>query len=1021
VLKVIRHRPVQAVVIAALAALVTACAVLTPLYQRALEQASVQVQLAHAPASATQLQLTSNGILPDIYSGARFARPPLTREELEALVPRTLRDELGSPVAARVVIAETDHPSPSQGRVIWRAGECAHLTMQQGRCPSAAGEIAVSSADAHNFGWGPGTTLPATEVPPKGTPGNPATATFTVAGVYAGFGAGFWDGWALTGVSGTQPDRAEVAHDAWIAAEPTFDAVAWVNPLSELDFPLDPGATGIDQLLRLPPQADRLRLALARRPKGAASAHLSWDVTALTQPVLEGRRQARTTVPLLMAPLGVLGLVVLWMALTTAAEQRRPEVAVARLRGRGVRGARGYLLAELLTVALAGVPVGVGIAFGLGRLARGLVLPGNVALEVRAPVVAALVLAIAAVTVTTWVVADRVGREPIAALLRRVPPRRPGWALGTADAVALTASALIVGAFVTGNLTGPLALAAPAVLALAVGLVVSRAATPVATRLGRRMLRLGRPAPAIALLQVARRPGTRGVIALLTVAAAILVFAGNAVAVGGRNRAVAAAQEVGAPMVATLSGGSIATVEDVIADARVPAGSVTPVLVENAVGYDEQANLFVLPAAFSRIAALPPGAGARVTHALAAPDVAPIRLRGSELTMTMATTKLRTGTSPVRLALRLLGSDGLARSVPVAQLVAGTTAPRTVRVGAECATGCVVTGWELATDPANSVTGTITVGGLHGSDATPVPLGVTSDWSVVDPSARSALTATEAAAGSLTIGVHNAGRSDVLLQHRWVPSTLPAVVSGRLPQGASGRSFTGTGLAGDTAMTAAAHVRWLPRSGRSAALSNLAVAARIGVPLDPQAELQLWFDRDDAGLLARVRQAAEARHMSVLRVDREADALDELEQSASAWSLQLGVLVAVACLLVAALGVGIAGAASWRTRTRDLAVLRLHGTPASGLARVSLGEQLPVILVAVIAGTASGVLASQVAASSVPLLPTAPAADLLDTSLDWPVMLVLGLVAAVALSALGWLVGVLVARRTTLARLVEAP
>jgi hypothetical protein len=1020
VLKVIRHRPVQAAVIAALAALVTTCAVLTPLYQRALEQASVQVQLAHAPASATQLQLTSTGVLPDLYSGSRYARPPLTTEELDALVPASLRGPLGTPIAARVVVAATDHPSASQGRLIWRDGQCAHVTMQQGHCPRAAGEIAVSTTDARNFGWRPGTILPAAEVPPKSTPGRPTTTTLTVAGVYASSDARFWDGWALTGVSGTQPDREAVAHDVWLAAEPTFETVAWVNPVSELDFPLDPAATGVDELLRLPGQADRLRLALAQRPKDTATAHLSWDVTALTSPVRQGRHQARTTVPLLMAPLGVLGLVVLWMALTTAAEQRRPEVAVARLRGRGVRGARGYLLRELLSVALAGVPVGVGVAFGLAGLARRLVLPGNVAVEVRIPVVVALALSIAAVTLTTWVVADRVGREPIAALLRRVPPRRPGWALGTTDAVALTASALIVGAFATGNLTGPLALAAPAVLALAVGLVVSRAAAPVATRVGRRLLRAGRPGPAVAFLQVARRPGVRGVIALLTVAAAILVFAGNAVAVGERNRAVAAAQEVGAPMVATLSGGSIATLEQVIGDAHAPDGSVTPVVVQHAVGYDEQANLFVLPTAFSRIAALPEGAAGRLARALAAPDVAPIRVRGAELTMTVATTKLRTGTSPVRLAARLLGADGLARSVPVAELPAGTTTPRTVTVHAGCAATCVLTGWQLLTDPANGVSGAVTVADVHASDATPVPLGSPSDWSVADPSARSALTATAATAGSLTIEVANAGRSDVLLQHRWLPTTVPAVVSGDLPQGASGRRFTGTGLAGDTPMVATARVRWLPRSGHSAAIANLAVAARSGVPLDPQAELQLWFDRDDPALLTRVQRAADARHMSVLRVDRESDALDELEQSASAWSLQLGVLVGVACLLVAALGVGIAGAASWRTRARDLAVLRLHGSPSSRLTQVSLGEQLPVILVAVLAGSASGMLAARVAASSVPLLPTAPAADLLDTSLDWPVVLVLGLVAAVALSALGWFVGALLVRRTTLDRLVDA-
>ncbi|MBW8751937.1 MAG: hypothetical protein JF565_11010, partial [Propionibacteriales bacterium] len=76
-LKVIRHRPVQACVITALSALVTACAVFTPLYQRELDQASVHVELDHAAPGASALQLTSDGVLPSIYTGQREPVPAL--------------------------------------------------------------------------------------------------------------------------------------------------------------------------------------------------------------------------------------------------------------------------------------------------------------------------------------------------------------------------------------------------------------------------------------------------------------------------------------------------------------------------------------------------------------------------------------------------------------------------------------------------------------------------------------------------------------------------------------------------------------------------------------------------------------------------------------------------------------------------------------------------------------------------------------------------------------------------------
>ena len=64
----------------------------------------------------------------------------------------------------------------------------------------------------------------------------------------------------------------------------------------------------------------------------------------------------------LVAQLLVLIGVVLWMVLVAATDDRRPEVALARLRGRGRRGAAAYLLAELLPLTLSGVAIGVLVA-----------------------------------------------------------------------------------------------------------------------------------------------------------------------------------------------------------------------------------------------------------------------------------------------------------------------------------------------------------------------------------------------------------------------------------------------------------------------------------------------------------------------------------------------------------------------------------------------------------------------------------------------------------------------------------
>ena len=259
--------------------------------------------------------------------------------------------------------------------------------------------------------------------------------------------------------------------------------------------------------------------------------HVLTDLDDVTDEVRAQTRQAHRTVPLLMAPMAVLTLFVLWLVLGAATQQRRGEVAVARLRGRGPAGAVGLLLVELLPVLLLGVVPGAAAALLGGALARAL-LPGEAPFEAGPGFVPAVLLAVSALVLTTVAASVRVAREPLDGLVRsgRVPSQR--WALGALDAFLIAAVGTGVLVFVTGSLSGSFALAGPALLALFVGLLLAHVASPAASAAGRRQLGRGRLVSGLTLLEMGRRRETRAVIAVITVASALAVFSLDALAIG---------------------------------------------------------------------------------------------------------------------------------------------------------------------------------------------------------------------------------------------------------------------------------------------------------------------------------------------------------------------------------------------------------------------------------------------------------------------------------------------------------
>ena len=75
---------------------------------------------------------------------------------------------------------------------------------------------------------------------------------------------------------------------------------------------------------------------------------MSTPVPDLVATVVAGRSIVRTLVPLLLAQLALLAVTVLALMAHAAVEQRRPEIALARLRGRSRDGGGRVVMSERL-------------------------------------------------------------------------------------------------------------------------------------------------------------------------------------------------------------------------------------------------------------------------------------------------------------------------------------------------------------------------------------------------------------------------------------------------------------------------------------------------------------------------------------------------------------------------------------------------------------------------------------------------------------------------------------------------
>lgn len=623
--KLVRYRPGQALTVGLLAAVVVASAVFATLYDRATQQALVDVELSQAPVQESGLRLST----------PNTADLPAAVDELTQLLPGKARALYEPPVGGARGLAGVvaDRGAPALvGQMVWRADFCAHVKVIRGRCPRSAGEVAVSEADADWFGYRPGAAV--RFAGDKPTPESAAPiGGLRVVGVYRQHASAYWFGQRLTGMSGVldQTPERRVQHDTWLTPEATFDA-RHIPRLPEesatVELALNLRKAGVDEIAELAPVTRRL-MGQALGAGFTAATGLP-DIAA---EVNRQRDQTRVTVPLLMVQLGLLVVVVFWLVLDTLCEQRRPELALSVLHGRGRRGARWRLGSELLPPLLGGALLGGVAALAACAATTRLFLPGDAGVELRAAPVVAAVGSLSVLVVLVGVAAWRVMRAPVLSLLMTVGARRTGWGLGAWETLVLVASGTAVLGFVTGWLSGPVALAGPMLLALVVGLLLAHVVVPLATRSGSWLLRRGRLVVGVSVLGAARGQAARRTVAIVTVATALLVFSADVLVVGSRNRAAAAEQVAGARLVADVDGTDLAAVRHALREADPGGRAVTPVVRVQTPGIDATQTLAVVPDGFRSIALVRAGDARSVPwNELTPPRVSSVDVTGSRVT-----------------------------------------------------------------------------------------------------------------------------------------------------------------------------------------------------------------------------------------------------------------------------------------------------------------------------------------------------------------------------------------------------
>jgi len=1026
----LRYRWSQAMVLAGVSLLIGTCAAFAPWFARAVEQTVTTETLARQWNSAAWQVKT---VPKTTVGGSAEPTPP---EELDQLIPADLKQQFTPPVygrAAAVIWGLGDDRPTVQSRVVWRDGYCAQLELTAGRCPRSPGEVAASAADAKNFGLAVGATINAQPA------GIPARSPLRVVGIYqADAEAIFWFGRRPIGNSRQASDSQAALGDFLLTERDTLSAGPW-GAYSTLDTRPQPGSVRVDDLARIRQVTDQLEVQIAERGIDAQNSSGLIDVIDGIQ---AERRQATTIIPLVMVQVALFGVVVLALALATVVDQRRPELAVSRLRGSGAGSIGRALAVELSVPVLLGTVLGAAAGFAMLLAVRAAWLAGVPPLEVPWTVPAAVGLAALAGLAVVALSVRTVVRRPISSLLRRIAPRGSHRTIGLIDLIVIVvASAGLVTGLTSGG-RGPLPILTPTLLALAAGLAFAHLLLPAAGLVSRRALRNGRLGLALGALQVARRPAVTRLVAVVAVATGLVSFAGQAASVAGRNRDTRAGYETGAEAVLAIDTINLidftAAINKVDPDRR----WLTPVVLTQAPAAESLRAVLIEPDSYRRIAfrgdRLAETEGFGNLRAPAEPQ--PIKVVGDQLKVT-ADVGTTASYAPPTSDGEELAPEGRARTVILQATVVnqrrgarylvrfppiplGRSGPVQLSTPMDCRPSCQLIRLGIAREVGDPVgaKGEIAISHLATDTQPSIPLGSAQDWTSGPPAGDDDQShiAAKSRPNGLTLEVTSLG-SDLTLQHAAIPTPVPALVSQdfsvsevQTVPGLDGLSIPITKV--DSLRTP------MPRHTERAAVMDLETVRRLGGNVDDTStDLELWLNADGLANLGKVVDGLTAAGLTPTLVDRRSDRIEGYGRSASALALQLTPVVGLASWALAVIVLLLMGVSSWRSRAQDYASLRINGVPASTTGGAARWEQTGPVALAALLGSVCGIVGAHIALPMFPLFAetSEPSPIPLDLAINWSGAVILWLAGTVVLTATTLVLGTGVNRRAGYVRIRE--
>ena len=826
----------------------------------------------------------------------------------------------------------------------YRAGLCERLVID-GACPHGPGQALLSRPTAAALGARRGDRVTfrsgAIVDPP----------VLTVVGIYQPRDVAdpYWAALPVLGPAAGGGTADAVVVDRAVFTRPGINLVTVSRTL--LATPAGLGRGDLDRVVAT--------VSSARQLYYANGYILDGDLSDLADRIQSQQNLLRLAVPLSALLLALLGWFALFLAVGETAKPRRADVGLLRLRG--VPTGRVWALISPQSA----LPVLVAIPFGIAAgylLAAGLTGAFFDPLRHRTTSTLAVALSVAAVLgalLAALASERRTLRTPVATLLRQVPRPRPAWQSGAVDA-AVVALALAGIYQVRSTPTAPasgFAVLAPALLAVAVGVLGARLLAPVAARVTRRMLRTGHLSAALAGVHVARRPGVPRLVTLFVVASAALGYAALAWVDTDHSLAWRAERDLGGDRVLTVRADSRAAL---LAAVRAADPSGRYAMAVSRIG-DAGTAAPVLAVDSGRLAAVAPGflpaghEGDARRLRPARPE--PVRVTGTAVDVSVTVSRLPR--LPVRLVVDLTGPDGRPAPIELGPLRAGSA-----HYGGpvDCRAGCRLVGFELAGGPPGGPPQyppaglTVRLDGLSQSGPAATVLGAavfgdrTRWWTTGnDGQWGPELSTVAAGAAGLTMSLPGRALADRVVPDGHVylgaaPVPVPVLAAGE-PAGADDPRINpfGTGILPGQVVSTVGDV---PRIGHGYVV-DLEYAALHSPDVDGVDVTEVWLA---SGAPATLTDALSRRGVAVVGTDSMATARARYAGSGPAALVRYQLLAALMAQVLVAAALLLAAAVERPDRVREYAVLRAQGLPARTARRAGLWSYAPLCLVAVLIG-----------------------------------------------------------------------